>query len=501
MTTRHLVLTDVDAIQRYVFASARMAAIVGASHIIRQFDRTLENLALEHKALTAVAHGGNGLFVFDDQDSAAEFRQRAVGEFRRASVNGSLTASPPLPFTGAAGYQQARQRALNALDAEKRLGSPQDESLTLGLARRCEFCGCEPARPQARLIGDRTQYIGPACAAKLEARAAGAADAPVRDFNELAGEDYLAIIVIDGDGLGQRLKTLDSPERHGDFASEVHRVVTEALAAGLDDVRAAAHTDDPPASLPSSPSSLEGLQVLYRGGDDLVLASRARLAFPFIRGFSASLDARNWEWAGEGGRIGFSAGVTVAHSGFPFRMAYAIAGELLRNAKRAAKDRDWPEGAIDFAVVTEASGNAETILAERQICEKGSGQPRIAFTGRPYRLQADQPHSLSKLRQACVELWDFPRGRLFDLRNALTASAWSKTGCETSLELLRIDREINTFVNQWKSRLARIPQLAESWKQACDNLPVQAPLLPYGDLTDALYLWENQLGNHNPTEH
>lgn len=494
MTTRHLVLTDVDAIQRYVFASTRMAAIVGASHIVRQFDQTLRKLATDLQAQEAVVHGGNGLFVFADDKSAKTFSRRAVREFRRASVNGSLTASGPVAFADPADYPTARQQALKALEKEKRRGTAQDESLSLGLARRCEFCGCEPARPEPRIVGQERQFPGPACAAKLDARAAEAGDAPVRDFNQLAGEDYLAIIVIDGDGLGQRLTMLDSPERHRKFATDVDRVVTEALDAGLEGVGAAGRAGDQPAASP------EGFQVLYRGGDDLVLASRAQMAFPFVQAFTASLDAQDWKWAGPAGRIGFSIGVTVAHSGFPFRMAHAIAGELLRNAKRAAKDRDWPEGAIDFAVVTEASGDAESILAERQIFEKRSGEPRIAFTGRPYRLQANQPHSLSKLRQACAELRDFPSGRLFYLRNALTASAWSKTGCEISSELADIKGQIQAFVDQWNARLERIPQLAKSWKRACANLPQQTPLLPYGDLTDALYLWENHLGNHNPID-
>ncbi len=474
-----------------------MAAIVGASQIVRQFDQTLQKLATDHQAQEAVVHGGNGLFVFADEGLAKEFSRQAVGEFRRASVNGSLTASGPVAFADPADYPTARQQALKALEAEKRQGSAQDESLTLGLARRCEFCGCEPARPEPRIVGDDRQFPGPACAAKLDARAAEAGDLPVRDFNQLAGDDYLAIIVIDGDGLGTRLKSINSPAEHQEFANHVERVVKEALEAGRAGASTASQAGEQAAGQACSP---EGFQVLYRGGDDLVVASRARLAFPFIRAFSASLDAEDWQWAGPAGRIGFSIGVTVANSGFPFRMAHAIAGELLHNAKRIARDRGWPEGAVDFAIVTEASGDAETILAERQIVGTDSRGTGIALTGRPYRLHASQPHSLSKLLDSCAELGDFPRGRLFDLRNALTAAAWSKTGREGAVEMESIATDLRAYLQQWQARVERVPTRNEAWKRACSLLPSGDTLFAYPDLTDALYLWETQLGNQNSTD-
>lgn len=499
MPTQYLVLTDVDAIQRYVFSSVRMAAIVGASEIVRRFDDKVHALALAKtgsQARTAVVSGGNGLFVFLDEALANEFASEAARQFRKDSVNGSLTASAPFAFEDDAGYVAALRDALADLDRRKREGTAQNEPLGLGLARSCEYCGCEPAGPEPRTKGDDRYFVGAACARKLEerdrARAANSDEPPARDFNELAGDDYLAVVVIDGDGLGDRLKGLETVQRYQTFSDNVKRVLESALDAGFANLSSRNGREGRNAGPPP-------FQLLYQGGDDIVMACQGRWAFPFLEAFSAKLEEEDWSWAAPAGRIGFSVGVTIARSGFPFRMAHAIAGELLRNAKRAAKEQQnqWPEGAIDFAIVSEASGDAATLLAEREI--RRAGRTELLLTGRPYRLDSREPHSLSRLREACaaLKLKEFPISRLFDLRNVLTASALSGPGEVGMMQLSALAARLPDYLQQWESRVTRKPELEKAWKLACSKLPIDAQTYPHGDLADAMYLWETSLGNQD----
>ncbi|MCU0872571.1 MAG: hypothetical protein MUE50_09530 [Pirellulaceae bacterium] len=494
MPTQYLVLTDVDAIQRYVFSSVRMAAIVGASQIVRRFDGELEGLATgDFQATRAVVNGGNGLFVFPAELPAVGFGTEAVRAFRETSVNGSLTASSPFAFDDG-GFPAALQLALADLDRRKREGTVQDEPLGLGLAQTCQYCGCEPGQPARRIVGGESRVVGTACARKLDARnlqrTQSSGDLLARDFNELADDDYLATIVIDGDGLGERLKILQSPDEYAAFSENVKRVQGSALDAGFARLRSRQGGAD-------GNLTPDRFELLYHGGDDLVLACQGRWAFPFVEAFSAKLEQEKWGWADPAGRIGFSAGVTIARSGFPFRMAHAIAGELLRNAKRHAKDNHWPEGGVDFAIVSEASGDAATILAEREI--RLQGRTELSLTGRPYRLNTRETHSLSRLREACAALKNknFPPNRLFDLRNAVTGSAWSDTGVEARVRLSTITADLQQYLHQWESRVERVPDLKAAWAAARSKLPIDDRTYAHSDLADAMYLWETCLGNQD----
>ena len=101
MASKYLVLTDVDAIQSYVFSSVRLAPIVGASQIIRESDGQLLGLAQGCIADESVCSGGVGLFVFQDEAKAQEFQVKVSREFEKWSGDGSLTVSPICKFTDA----------------------------------------------------------------------------------------------------------------------------------------------------------------------------------------------------------------------------------------------------------------------------------------------------------------------------------------------------------------------------------------------------------------
>jgi hypothetical protein len=482
MSVQHLLITDVDAIQRYVFASVRMATIVGASRIVATFDAELETLATdlngEFQATRAVLGGGNGLFVFSLEGRAEKFAEEAVKRFRLASVSGTLTASEVVPFEGDDGYPAALKKALQSLESRKLMGSTMDEQPDLGLAWRCEYCGAEAALPGELVVVNERRRIGPACQKKLESRNE-TDNRPEKDFNILAGDDYLAIMVIDGDGLGRRLRGLKSPESYADFSRQIKDCINRAIENG----KSVAGENRP-------------FHILYQGGDDLVIACPSQWALPFAEAFSESLAAADWTWAGDDGRVGFSIGISIANSGFPFRVSHQIASELLRSAKRAAHDQNWPEGAIDFALITEASGDAETLLKEREIA---SDDCKIMLTGRPYRLAKDEAHSLSKLRQACEELrkGDFSQNRLFSLRNTLTSSRIDRAG--TSLGIAAARETVRRLLNGFEARIERFPSLKTAWASAMNKLSFEGnvSIFPHGDLADALYLWEHNLGNQN----
>ena len=199
MSKNFLLTTDVDAIQSYVFASARMATIVGASEIVKAFDAWLHaesqkpDLGVSHVALS----GGNGLFVFSDEINAESFSESITREFQQQSGSGTVSVSEIVGFENDNGFPAARDAALASLQRTKRLGKAQPESLNTGLSRQCQYCGAEAALPKSVMQGDDECDIGSACRKKLDKRddlkKITATKHWADDFNDLAGAGYLGV--------------------------------------------------------------------------------------------------------------------------------------------------------------------------------------------------------------------------------------------------------------------------------------------------------------------
>jgi len=478
MSEQFLLITDVDAIQRYVFESARMATIVGASEIVKAFDVWLEEEArrAEYGALHAALSGGNGLFVFGDSKKAASFAGKLTCEFQKRSGSGTISVSEIIPFEDDAGFPAARDAALCSLQRLKRLGRAIPEALDVGLSRQCQYCGAESALPKSVRKGDDERDIGTACRKKLDKRKeiknAMATQHWAEDFNDLADTDYLALIAIDGDGIGARLKNLQSAIAYENFSAGVKCLLDQAIAAGMNTAKG----EYPP------------FQLLYAGGDDIVIAAQARYALNFALAFSDAVQTidRSWDWTADQLPIGFSFGISITHSKFPFRASHAIADQLLRNAKNTAKDKVWPEGAIDFAVVTEASCDPASLMEDREILFDNS---KICFTGKPYRLKSGEPHSLSKLKEACKALDRFPKNQLYALRNQLNASAWRTNQLGGSISQEQTKLRLADYLNYVSSRVMRVQTQKDAWEKACQLLPVAEGVFPHADLADSLQLF------------
>ena len=350
-----LVLTDVDAVQSYLFASVRLAMIAGASQIVAEFDERVGALARKYGGEAVIHAGGIGATLFDTEAHARKFADGVEARFRRRSVSGHLTTSEPVELGG--GPDEVRQQVETAkasLCRRKNEGFAPGETMTHPLAVRCSSCGREPAT-DVRPVGDELWRLGPSCLRQYGWRkrqgwlellrrdpdhrhpaddwSSLKAEHLARKFDELAGDGDLGLIVADGDGIGRLLDQLklDPRTQWKAFSRGLDRLMERSLGRALRAVLK-----------PFREGVLAGgrmpVQVLFRGGDDIVIACRGDLALPLaaelVLSFSRETD---WEWLG-GRRVGLSAGVVVTRVGFPFRTAHAIAEGLLREAKRTAQD-------------------------------------------------------------------------------------------------------------------------------------------------------------------
>lgn len=496
MTDSWLVMCGVDGVQAWLLRSVHLREIAGASQLLVDHDEGLSAVARGGDVL--FAGGGTALVRFHDEKPARQFCAEVPSALARATVNATVTVSDPVAV-GAHGFGGAIAALVEDLERKKRLGHAIGESMDFCHAVRCHGCALEPAVAKGRVrIGDDDRLLGAACLARHSARSRegwlgwmrsrdgwGIAQ-PAADANELAGAGKLALLLADVNGVGDRLAELDSEGAYRQFSA--------GLAGALRDVLVEAIAREIPPARWNRGGRLP-VEVLYSGGDDLLIACRSDLAMRLVAALAAEFAVRagrDAEWT-NGRPLGISFGITIASSKFPFRVAHAIAAGLLRHAKRAARAENWTEGAVDWAIVTEAWGAADEILADRSV-ETSSASLHV--TGRPYRASDEGERSLGAFRRACGELASgFPGNKLFDLRRWCSKSELSREGARTPAAA---KERLDTSLQEFARRIRRDPLVDARWRAASDLLGLDASgfwavdtsqRTPVGDLADGLELW------------
>lgn len=491
-----LVMCDVDGVQAWLLRSVHLREIAGASQLLVDYDQGLRAVAKDGEVL--FASGGTALVRFRDEESARTFCEEVPHMLERKTVNASVTVSDPVSI-GSHAFGKAIATLVENLERKKRLGHALGEPVDFCHAVRCQGCALEPAVAEGRVrIGDDDRLLGSGCLARHKARSregwlawmrsrAGWEKAqPAADANELAGSGKLALVLADVNGVGDRLAELDSEDAYSKFSAGLAGALQDAL------VKAIAR-EVPPARW--NRGGTLPIEVLYAGGDDLLLACRGDLAMPLVATLAtefANSAGENAEWTG-GKPLGISFGITLASSKFPFRVGHAIATGLLRHAKRAARAEGWAEGAVDWAIVTEAWDSADAILADRSF-ETSSAS--LFLTGRPYRASNNGGRSLGSFRRACGEVASgFPRSKLFDLRRWCSKGELSREGARTPAEAKgRLDAAMQAFA----CRVRRDPEVEALWRAASNAFETDESgfwthetiwRTPVGDLADGLELW------------
>jgi hypothetical protein len=497
-----LVMADVDGVQSWLLRSVHLREIAGASQLLVEHDENVHRLAGKGEVL--FSGGGTALIRFDDIDEAGAFGTRVPEALRQVTVNATLTVSEPVPVE-VGGFGEAVTRAVRDLEQRKRQGHALGELVDFCHALRCEGCGLEPVSAGGIFtIGDDLRRLGKGCLARHQRRdrpgwlermrshegwqSVGRAQLPA-DAAEMAGNGKLAIVLADVNGVGDRLAALRTEEAYRNFsrglAAAVWDSLTEAIAGEI-----------PPARWNGGKLPVE---VLYVGGDDLLIACRADLALSFVTKLVtefASHAGKDRDWVG-GEALGISASIAIVNPKFPFRTAHALGAGLLRHAKRAARTEGWIEGALDWAVVTEAWAEADAILADRVV---ETSRSSLHFTGRPYRACEQGLRSIGSFRKACREIsLDFPRNKLFEFRQRSSAGHFRRTGSRAATDA-QVQEARATFeaeIQRIVKRIGRNPEVGARWERACELLELRSGFWeedqswrsPVGELAEGIELW------------
>jgi len=482
-----LTLLECSSIQSYIFASNRLKEAIGGSYLVRwtleellpttltEFIGT-ENVVTAWRNATGLTTltptgklseilyigGGNAAVLFENQLQARDyvkyFSSRLLGHapgLRLLAVHSEIKEGLSRTLKTALGkIAELKEQGLlfkwetdlvaNELDlpailpfqpgslpitkncattgqaAALRLPSPEsgrDDSEFVSAGAAARRAAAEPANTQAQNILDQVGLSGFAFTDQLD------------QLGGREGESHLAVVHIDGNAIGERLKAILRKYEHKpddqvaqalrQFSKTIEEAANQAqnrLILTLGQALQKPLTQD----LYLHPVKGESqkrhfpLRLLVSGGDDLTFVCDGRIGLAltahYLRYFNSWPDPQSEKFTA-------CAGVVIAHSHFPLARAYYLSEELCRRAKMQARDDQNKSSWLDFQILF--SG-----LTDR-LSELRTGS-RAGLFWRPYRVTGESEVATRQdweyfERQVRNLQTNWPRSQVKDLRDALTA--------------------------------------------------------------------------------
>lgn len=475
------ILFDTRSIQRYIFSGNRLKTNIGASYLVdRVFSDALlpvirevlgedalddttwlaeENpdwTKMETKARVGYIGGGNALILFQP-DTAEDILREVVARFTKHL----LVAYPGLKTGAAIGTL--------SLDAAGKMAKPHDLTALVhalkdgqntvfpvvnvpytGLTLSCEVNGEAAtvydrdekrffsAEVEAKLLADRksNEQEAPAEAElwrKLRSvLPAEKADSfldvftfpmEIGELGQRETEDYIAIVHIDGNNMGQKFADCDTLTKRKNMSRAIRQATITAFTELLEKVEQeydtynnylTLHTKDGKRFLPVRP--------LVLGGDDMTFVCTAKVAIPYAKFLMEALMKKHIPGC-DG--IASCAGIAILPSAYPFFRGYEMAEQLCGAAKasmrplynEAKQDSCW----LDFALL---HGEQAPTLEQIREQEYHGALGNMHFG--PYRVDAPatQEKSLAALLQGVSSLRrSMPRNKIKELRRVLARGA------------------------------------------------------------------------------
>lgn len=469
------ILFDTRSIQRYIFSGNRLKTNIGASYLVdRVFSDALlpvireilgegelddvtwqteeesDWTKMETKARVGYIGGGNALILFQPDTEEAVLRA-VVSRFTK-----HLLAAYPWLKTGAA-------IGTLSLDAAGKMTAPHDLTALVhalkdgqntvfpvvnvpytGLTLSCEVNGEAAtaydrdekrffsAEVEAKLLADRKSngQEAPAEAElwhKLKSvlptdKAASFLDGfafpmEIGELGQRETEDYIAIVHIDGNNMGQKFADCDTLTKRKNMSQSIRQATISAFTELLETIEQeydtyssylTLHTKDGKRFLPVRP--------LVLGGDDMTFVCAAKVAIPYAKFLMENLMARG---------IASCGGIAILPSSYPFFRGYEMAEQLCGAAKASMRplynetkqDSCW----LDFALL---HGEQAPTLEQIREQEYHGALGNMHFG--PYRVDAPaaQEKSLAALLQGVSSLrQSMPRNKIKELRRVLARGA------------------------------------------------------------------------------
>lgn len=203
------------------------------------------------------------------------------------------------------------------------------------------------------------------------------------DFTQIAANKYLAVIHMDGNGIGQRSMEHARNIKAEDFISR--QAAMEKFFFGMRSAMRAAVASALKQQFKDAP---DHYRLLMLGGDDVLVVCRADRALPLVT--SVARELAGCALPDDKGPLTIGAGVAIGKPKLPFYRLHELAEQLASSAKRIAVGPDGDRrSVVDWFVTT--SSWVDSIDAHRSRWERiqyaiGGESETLLLTGKPYPL-------------------------------------------------------------------------------------------------------------------
>lgn len=510
-----LISADTDRVKSYVFESARLPEVRGASALLTQLNeerirKVLWNDFQLPPECLLYAAGGSALIVTPTalaEDLSKRIQHLYLQETRTATI--SVVHRPTSPREWVKGVEASEGNFGNLVKwmgydlrraKESRVFYPLFDAPPY--ARRCDSCEVRPATHQMLRFqaGEEEKWVCDVCARKRK-RGKDEKSGYIKAFEDFLEEDadqrqhtdgkywraivehggrdkvigaktleeigrgaegkakgYVGVIYTDGNDIGSRIEGCVTPAEYRTVSEELLRVTKEAT------FRALARQ-----MLLKEVKCSDGqrrwihpFEIVAIGGDDVFLIVPGDVALDIAMILCQEFEQQFNK------KLTMSAGVLIMHAHFPIYLARGIVEMLLKNAKKAGRKArrnsdDTAPAYIDFQVITGDSSLGDDLEEYRRQFYSAALPLTEFLIQRPYPLQ-DLQRILNVVRWAKRE--QFPASQLYQLRQAIVEHnrLWSQ--------------------NWYHYQLAREGTTGQQWREFHHQLFVTDPL------TDAEAPWQ-----------
>jgi hypothetical protein len=402
---RSLLAFDIDRIKDYVFATDMLREIRGASALLTDLNKHMLHLVPNAETDYSYAYGGSGLFLVDTADVPGtieqvqqEFTARSGGA---ASITG-IALDLPADFDPQTDPIQQHWRLLGArLAAAKARNPPLLSNISHPILRYGDSDGAYYAVTFAS--DDPGALVSQPAQIKrhVNRQLRGDPTRPPRpdSFVEMAensDSSMLALIYIDGDGLGRVLDNCTHLADIKRYAEAIHESLDNVVQETLKQHCRAGTYD-----------------VLLHGGDDIIIMVAAHDALNVALTITETFPIRTQHALGK--TLTISAAIVWANASFPFGVWLATAEDTLSFAKSAGAKRGTP-GLLNFQVIASSNNLTFRDYYEQELVTESLTPPvyRLQRTLRPYA-----PALLRDLMAYRSQLRNVSRSKLEALRRAI----------------------------------------------------------------------------------
>ncbi|SET68156.1 hypothetical protein SAMN05216326_1616 [Nitrosomonas marina] len=423
MFTYHLYFFEAHSIQSYIFDSGRMADMVGASELIEALleeplVKTLQGLpslrGMSPKKLDSqFTRKGGAAFTVQLPDKNSAIQLRDIWGLVVPEI------APGLLFSHAISQGESLQEAMqNGRKKLQILRNRENPRLPVAgpLIIRAPRTGSPAVSFDRRKHNDneiREEWIDQASLKKRQFRKG---DRLIKKFIleedtqkhftfplnlEPEEEDafpfesdnhYVAIIHIDGNGLGEVLIKLneslkedaDSAKKLRHFSEKLKSVTENSARAALTKVFTANETRTETFPKNKDNKIILPFRPLILGGDDLTVIIRAEFALEFVKRFVETFERENEAWLknfdsnGIVSKLTACGGVAFVKVNQPFYLAYQLAESLCSFAKKEARqnkvDGTIPSTVAMHRITSSFISDYETALNEEMTQKDGDGK-------------------------------------------------------------------------------------------------------------------------------